>query len=393
MSFIADPRSMPGALIVGGAHVSLAIARSLGRRGIRVWLMANHPLPRYSRYVERSFDWPGADHPDALSSIVDVVTDHKLNGWVLIATGDQDMAMIARHRAMLAAHLRVPTADWQTIRWAYDKHLTYERAEALGIDTPRDIRLRGIDELARLDCRFPVVLKPATRNGEDEFTLAKAWRADDLAALLELYPRAAALVGADAVIMQEWIPGAGETQFSYAGLWNDGVPVASLVARRTRQHPIDFGRSSSFVEIVERPEVREIAERFLASINYSGVTEIEFKQDPRDGRYRLLDVNGRFWTWCGLADAAGIDFPYLLYRQALGLPVVAGQATPGMAWMHVTRDILAAALEMQRGTTGVGGYLSGLTRVRSFASFAADDPLPAVAEIPSAVVKRIAGSL
>jgi predicted ATP-grasp superfamily ATP-dependent carboligase len=45
----------PVALIVGGAHVSIAVARSLGRRGIPVWLLANHPIPSYSRYVKRSF--------------------------------------------------------------------------------------------------------------------------------------------------------------------------------------------------------------------------------------------------------------------------------------------------------------------------------------------------
>ncbi len=51
-------QAMPGGLVIGGAHVSIAIARSLGRRGIRVWLLANHPLPTYSRYLERSFPWP-----------------------------------------------------------------------------------------------------------------------------------------------------------------------------------------------------------------------------------------------------------------------------------------------------------------------------------------------
>jgi len=193
------------------------------------------------------------------------------------------------------------------------------------------------------------------------------------------------------VILQEWIPGAGEAQFSYAGLWNNGAPVASLVARRTRQHPIDFGRSSSFVETIDCPAVAKIAERFLKSIDYCGVAEIEFKQDKRDGRYRLLDVNGRFWTWCGLASTAGVDFPYLIYCQALGLPLTPGQCTPGLAWLHASRDIVAAAQEMSRGTMRFGDYMRGLTRIRCFASFATDDPLPAFAEIPVAVGNRLFG--
>ena len=56
-----------GALIVGGAHGSLALARSLGRRGIPVaFLTDDHPIAIYSRYVQRSFTWGGAEDPGAI---------------------------------------------------------------------------------------------------------------------------------------------------------------------------------------------------------------------------------------------------------------------------------------------------------------------------------------
>lgn len=170
------------------------------------------------------------------------------------------------------------------------------------------------------------------------------------------------------------------------------MPLASLVARRTRQHPIDFGRSSTFVEPIERPEVAEIAGRFLKSLHYTGVAEVEFKQDRRDGRYRLLDVNGRFWAWCGLGGASGIDFPYLAWRQALGQPIAPCRSTPGVAWMHGSRHVIAAWQDIKRGSTTFGRYLAGLMRARTFATFAFDDPLPALAEIPVAVMNKLFGS-
>jgi len=102
MSFAAPPAAgrpdaAPGALVVGGAHVSIGVARSLGRHGIPVWLLAGHPLPKFSRYVRRSFPWPGADHEDAAASIVDMATRYGLTGWVLFATGDEDMRLIAQN--------------------------------------------------------------------------------------------------------------------------------------------------------------------------------------------------------------------------------------------------------------------------------------------------------
>src|SRR6516165_10718359 len=44
---LADPLPSTrrcGAVILGGAHGSLSIARSLGRRGIPVWFIADEPL-------------------------------------------------------------------------------------------------------------------------------------------------------------------------------------------------------------------------------------------------------------------------------------------------------------------------------------------------------------
>ena len=125
--------------------------------------------------------------------------------------------MIAQNHALLSQYFRVATPDWDTIQWAYDKRLTYRRAAELGIDFPASFHPRSLAEIERLDCRFPVILKPAFRKGMDEFTQAKAWKADDRAQLLALYQRAAALVGNDAIIVQEWIPGSGEAQYSYAG--------------------------------------------------------------------------------------------------------------------------------------------------------------------------------
>ena len=378
----------PGALVVGGAQVSIGIARSLGRHGIPVWLLADHPLPGFSRYVQRSLSWPGAEHAEAVASIIDAAARYGLNGWVLFATGDEDMRLIAQNHDLLASQFRVATASWDTVQWMYDKRLTYQRAAALGIDYPRSFRPGDLDEVRRLDCDFPAILKPAYRESLNEFTRAKAWKAEDREALLSLYQRAAAIVGGDAVIVQEWIAGSGESQFSYAGLWNRGQAVVSLVARRTRQHPIEFGRSSTFVETVDQDEVEQLACRFLKSLDYTGVVEIEFKYDRRDQSYKLLDVNGRFWTWNGIGALAGADFPYLAWRQALGQPISPGHTRSGVAWMHESRDIIAACQEIARGTLKVRDYLAGFRQPLVLANFAIDDPVPAIVELPAVAWHR-----
>ena len=386
----ATPQNMPGALIIGGAQVSLGIARSLGRRGIPVWLVADHPIAKFSRYVQRSFPWHGLDDCDGVAALVGLAERYGLAGWVLLATGDEDMRVIAQNQDLLAPHFRVATADWATMRWLFDKRLTYQRAASLDIDCPATHLPRDVAECERLDLRFPVVLKPACRHALNEFTRSKAWRADDRAALLRLYRRAAAQVGDDAVIVQELIPGAGDTQFSHAGLWNNGEAIASLVARRTRQLPVDFGRSSTFVETVEDAAVEALARHFLQSLNYTGVAEVEFKYDRRDRRYKLLDVNGRFWTWVGLGGRAGVDLPYLAWQQAVSQSVSPRHGKSGVAWMHTSRDLLAAWREVRQGTLTIANYLAGFRKPLAFANFALDDPMPALVELPVLAWNQIA---
>jgi predicted ATP-grasp superfamily ATP-dependent carboligase len=199
-----------GALVVGGAHGALALARSLGRRGIPVWYVTDdHPIARYSRYTERSFAWGGPDDKGAIEFLKNLAREHQLEGWVLIAAGDAELRVLSQHHAELSTIFRVTVPPWETVRWTHDKRLTYERAASLGIDYPRCYDPHDMQELAALDCRFPVVLKPTVREQRNAFTRAKAWRVDDRAALLQRYQEAAAMVGERAIVLQELIPGGG----------------------------------------------------------------------------------------------------------------------------------------------------------------------------------------
>jgi len=393
----ATPASIPaagrparptGAVVVGGAHGSLALVRSLGRHGIPVWFVTNdHPIAKYSRYADRGFVWSGPEDAGAIAFLATLAREHHLEGWVLIAAGDAELRLLSQHRAELSSIFRVTVPPWETVRWTHDKRLTYERAAALGIDYPRCYNPRDLQELAELDCRFPVVLKPTVREQRNEFTRAKAWRVDDRAALLARYKEAAAMVGERAIVLQELIPGGGSAQFSYAAVWHRGSPVASLVARRTRQYPIEFGYTSTYVETIEQRDVEEAACRFLSSIDYSGLVEVEFKRDHRDGRYKILDVNARAWTWNALGSIAGVDFGHVLWRLAMGETIAPIRCHTGVAWMHGSRDILAAALEMMAGHLSPADYLQSWRKPLVFAAFAKDDLVPGLIDLPLAVAR------
>jgi D-aspartate ligase len=386
----AFPRAGCGALVLGGSHGALAVVRSLGRNGIPVWFANDdNVLARLSRFTTKGLAWPGPNAAGAADFLLELGRRHCLDGWVLVPCADEEARLISQNHAALSQMFRVRTPPWETMRWAYDKHRMNERAAALGLDFPRSLAAASRQDVLAADLRFPVILKPAVKHHGNAFTMAKAWRADDRAALIAQYDAAVALVGADAVVVQELIPGRGAAQFSYAALWDRGRPVAALTARRSRQYPIDFGYTSTFVETIDRRDVEDAACRFLQSLDYDGLVEVEFKYDARDRRLKLLDVNARTWTWIALGRRAGVDFPTLFWRLAMGETVASARGAPGIGWMHVSRDLVAACQEIAASYLAPRDYLTCWRRPLQVAAFAADDPLPGVLDLPLSLARFV----
>ena len=197
------------------------------------------------------------------------------------------------------------------------------------------------------------------------------------------------MVAADQVMVQELIPGGGEAQFSLGAACLEGRPVGSIVARRSRQYPVRFGHSSSYVETVDAPEVERDARRLLEAIGYSGLVEVEFKRDPRSGELKVLDVNPRLWTWFTLGARAGVDFPYLGHQLARGERPAEARARAGVRWVRMGTDLLAAAAEIREGQLTPAAYVRSLRPPMQFAVFAADDPRPLASAVPSLVSRML----
>jgi predicted ATP-grasp superfamily ATP-dependent carboligase len=159
--------------------------------------------------------------------------------------------------------------------------------------------------------------------------------------------------------------------------------LASAVARRTRQYPADFGRASTFVETIEpRPEIVEPSQRLLAEVGFSGLVEVEFKRDPRDGELKLLDINPRVWGWHSVCQRAGVDFPWLAWRLARSEPVPASRCEPGVRWLRLSTDLPTSLHEIAGGRLPLGSYLRSILSRHESAIFAKDDPWPALLEFP-----------
>jgi D-aspartate ligase len=380
-----------GALVLGGNLNGLTIARSLGRRGVPVWVATapNIKLASFSRYTRRTLPWPEGECAAQVEYLLEVAERYRIDQWVLFPTSDETAALLSKFRTALSRRFRVSTPSWDVLRWAYDKRLTYQLAVEQQVDYPTTIYPATEADLEAANCTFPAILKPATHSFVNRFTADKAWPVANRDELLERYRQARELIPSDLILVQELIPGSGKSQFSYAALCCDGQPIASLTARRTRQYPIDFGYSSSFVETLDLPEIVEPSRRLLGAMGYTGLVEVEFKLDAPNGGYKLLDINPRLWTWAALGGRAGVDFPYLLWQMMVGRPVREQTARAGARWVRMSTDVPAAIHEMLRGRLNPRDYFRSLRSPIEFALMAADDPLPGLLDLPLFGYKHI----
>jgi D-aspartate ligase len=382
-----------GAVVVGGDYQGLGIVRSLGRHGVPVLVVDDElSIARFSRYSIKSLHLDELrEERSIVEQLLRVGHEWKLHGWVLYPTRDEVVAAFSRYAGELGQIFRVPTPDWTSIEYCWDKRKTYQLARALQIPTPLTVCPGEADGIAEIGFDPPYVIKPAIKEHFIYATKAKAWGAESRCELSRLYTRACSVTDPAELMVQEFIPGSGTEQFSYCAFFARGRAIGKMVCRRRRQHPLRFGRASTFVETVNEPAVEELSERFLRAIDYYGLVEIEYKFDLRDSKFKLLDVNARTWGYHTLGNRAGVDFTYMLYADQLGLPVSDCRAKTGCAWVRLTTDIPTSLLNWIAGDLSLSTYVRSLKACKVDGVFTSDDLKPGLAEIvliPYLALKR-----
>jgi D-aspartate ligase len=372
-----------GALVLGANYRGLGVVRSLGRRGVPVWLCCSdeHRVACASRYTRRHLTWPGGDESQQIEFLLQLGR-YLLRGWALFPTCDETAALLARHRAVLEQYFRVAAPAPEAMRVAYDKRETHALAAEVGVDQPWTIFPGHRADVEALRCEFPVVLKPAFKSDSNRFTAAKAWRVDSHSELVARYEEACTLVPSDVLMIQELVPGTVGAQLSYAALCVDGEAIVSASALRVRQQPMEFGKASSHVRTIDDGDAAAQARRLLRALRFTGIVEVEFKRDARDGRPKLLDINARAWGWHSLCARAGIDFPWLQWQLLHGCVPASGRARPSVRWVRMSTDLPTAAREIRAGRLRFGEYVRSLRPPLETAIYAPDDPLPALVDLP-----------
>lgn len=351
--------------------------RSLGRAGLRLSVVCRRgDLAGTSRWVAGHIDdVPETPDPDAL---VQALVKHGLVEAVLFPCSDTWAQAVSRMSDSDRACYPTSISSPDVLDLLVDKELFSSTLDRFGIPHPRTRPVSTAEEIdaAELDGFF---LKPsnsqrfAARYGD------KAYRFGSLEQAREGL-RLMAVAGVHALV-QEYIPGPPDLHYFVDGyLDRDAVLRAVLVRRRTRMFPVSFGNSSHMVTVppaAAESAVHDVV-RLLTEIGYHGVFSAEFKHDPRDGVFKLLEVNARPWWYIGFAADCGVDMTMLSYRDSLGLDLETVSAYRiGERCVLLHLDMRAYLHERRTRGLTLAAWLRSVVGARSTV-FCWDDPRPAV---------------
>lgn len=370
---------MRKAVVFGLLHAGLAVTRSLGRAGIPVVGVAWSPqdFGLRSRYLTAKHLVEGdraafeAVHAEAAGDRV-----------VLFLDRDEHVEWALDHWDEVKAIADMPLPDDReaVVRLRRKDVLPRVAAEA-DVPSPMTVLADGDAAVREAGLRAPMVVKAV--EGQ-EFALTFGQKAmvagsvdEALAVAQEARDRGFQ------TIIQEVVPDSHERVYSLlAYVARDGRPLATLVGRKVRQGPLRFGTSAVF-EVDYEPTVLDQGLRLLRAAGYTGIAHVEFALDPRDGAFRVLEVNTRLPVWAALAANRHLDLPRIAYDDLTGRDV---EPLPtfkeDLTWVYFAKDVHVSLQMARRGELGPREFLRGyLRRPRARAIFARDDPWPAVASL------------
>lgn len=293
----------------------LAAVRSLGRAGYRVTLAMPTKPGKWrlrskfaSRFAEKItyIQSPYVSPLSFVEDLLEVVAGGEFD--VLLPFGHATVLPISYNKEALSKHVPIPIAKYSVLRQAHDKLESVRLAQQVGVATPATFHPQNRDELLSLqdDLPFPSLVKARQGCGIGS-SIRFATTFEELLAGYDEISHQASIPPVNDYslpIIQEYVPGQIHDALY---LYSNGKCKAALTQERVITYPV-HGGTGAVNRTTDDPLLRDLGQRLLDRLGWHGPAQVEFRLDPRDGQYKLLEINPKFWGTLALAMKAGIDF-------------------------------------------------------------------------------------
>ena len=383
-------------LALGSGLTVLGVLRTLSKSNVDVVA-----LPDVDRITRRSRWFRAA--PRALSGMkadtLGLCLENLFVPTVLMPCSDLWVRTVAALPADVRMRYPASVAPLQALDLLVDKARFGSTLDRLGLPHPATHLMKSVQDLGIVSDTVlqSSFLKPVhsqqffARFGVKAFLIADRSSAERR--LTEC------IDGGLQMMLQEYIPGPPTNHYFVDGFIDRfGVVRALFARRRLRMSPPDFGNSTLMISVPvsETGDAVATLKTLFTDIEYRGIFSAEFKRDPRDGVFKLIEVNARPWWYVEFAARCGVNVCELAIRDALDEPVeTISEYVVGRRCVFPYYDLHAVRVELSAGRLGLLGWaLSWLGPYQPV--FRWSDPLPAIGEIAALIgarLRRRAGKL
>ncbi|MEW5798538.1 MAG: ATP-grasp domain-containing protein [Bacteroidota bacterium] len=373
----------------------LGIMRSLGRLGVRMFGIDKTEFSPalQSRYCSHRFVWDLEQRTteESLNFLRSVV--YRTGPFpILIPTSDETMMFVANHAQTLKQWFQFTEQPAELILSLYDKKEMFALAKNYNIPVPRTVFPTSLDDVTEFarNAVYPLLVKGIDGKELEKKTGKKMVIVRNTDDLIEQY-----LLMEDPdhpnVMIQEYIPGGDDDTWIFNGYFNTrSVPLVSFTGKKLRQNPIYTGMTS--LGISEYNEsVIELAVRFMQSVGYKGIVDIDFRYDARDDTYKILDVNPRVGaTFRMFVGRNGMDVVRAMYLDMTRQQVYPTVQQENRKWVVEDKDLLSSYRYFKDGALSLMEWVKSINGIDEAGYFSFNDPKPFLYLCRNHIRRRIA---
>lgn len=335
------------AVVLHMTATGLAIARSLGRRGVPVYGVDCHKfeIGHKSKFVLSSdISYIPYENREIVSKLIDFAKKYFSKKPVLYFAGDEYLYSLIDSLEILNQYYIMPKCYGNgSAKDCLNKAIFYEKCNKLKLDIPATAYLTNDFDISQLpqDIEFPVLLKPVFgHKWKDILAGKKVFVINNIVELNTMIIKHQNRL--DNLMLQELIPGGDESIYQLSVYIDDsGNPMEIMCSRKVRQHPNQFGIGSC-IKSVWMDDLVQIGLKDLAKLGFKGICDIEYKYDIRNNRWRLIEINPRVGMYFALCEFVGVNLIWNSYCDFIGRKDMLEKSKEhkdGLSWQYLSRDI------------------------------------------------------
>lgn len=295
----------------GGNQNTLAIVRYLGlRKDLELHVVGYNSLSQacYSKFVSRKFIFPSvkADESGFRTALLNRLRAEKYD--LLMPVGFHSFSVCMKNKQQIEELTKVILTTDESFKLAESKLKTYRFAQQNGIDCPKTYFLQDRSDIKSLEAPYPLVVKAPFEMGKNIVEYAN--NKEELVTKFNKMCDDHGFSAPDLPVVQQYITGEGYGFFAYC---ENGKCVQTFMHHRLREYPVTGG-ASVCAESFHDAELFNAGKKMVELTGWNGVVMVEFKKHS-DGKYKLMEINPKFWGSLELALAAGINFPMCLVKR------------------------------------------------------------------------------